>query len=323
VVPLLFTLALVTLKQPELAGFAVFGTFAHLVLVNYDPGETARFAQAAMLTLLGLIMVTLGTLASDNIWLSVVGAAAAGFLSELPWLARGHTAPIRGALLLSFLCAVAAPGAVRDVLPRLAGWLMAGLIAQPALLLIWIPLRQGRADAVSPRRGGTRTANAARSSWPWNAVRAGLAFGLAVLLTRLIRVEHAFWVVLGVLPVLNASHGVGRGFFQEQAGAIVGFLISAVVVSIIGEHQLWYWLILPLVVFLSTYAASALGLMGGQIGFTVFAVVLFCILLPQQRPSGVLRLEDIAIGGAVSLVVGALLRLGQSGSAGHLQSVVN
>jgi hypothetical protein len=94
------------------------------------------------------------------------------------------------------------------------------------------------------------------------------------------------------------------------------------VVAILGPHQAWYWLILPFVVFGSTYAASALGLMAGQASFTLFAVVLFCILLPQQTQAGILRLEDIAIGGAVSLIVSSLLRLRSCGSVDDLPTAM-
>ncbi len=313
VVPSLFALALLVIKQPAVAGFAVFGTFAHLVLTNYDPIGRVRFAQAGMLTLLGLIMVTLGTLASANVWFAVGSVCAVGALSELPALARGRLAAIRGAVLLSFLCAAAAPAQAHDVRLRAAGWLIAGLSAQPALLLIWTALRRG-AGAASTDQKGVREVSADHSTWFGRAVRAGSAFGLAILLTRLIKVEHAFWVVLGVLPVLNARCGIARTFWQEQAGTAVGFSVSAALVAIIGEQQAWYWYLLPLVVFVSTYAASAVGLMAGQAAFTVFAVVLFCILLPQQRPAGILRLEDIAIGGAVSLMTAALLRFGRGGS---------
>jgi uncharacterized membrane protein YccC len=62
--------------------------------------------------------------------------------------------------------------------------------------------------------------------------------------------------------------------------------------------------------------------MAGQAAFTLFAVVLFCILLPRQTPAGLLRLEDIAIGGAVSLAVGALLRFGERGSLSRVRSAV-
>jgi hypothetical protein len=39
VVPMLFAPALVIVKEPDMAGFAVFGTFAHLVMVNYCHGR--------------------------------------------------------------------------------------------------------------------------------------------------------------------------------------------------------------------------------------------------------------------------------------------
>jgi hypothetical protein len=321
VVPSLFALALIVFKRPELAGFAVFGTFAHQVLVNYDAAGRARFAQSAMLTTLGAIMLSLGTLASANAWLAVSGAVAVGFLSEMPPLTRGRIAAIRSALLLAFMLAVAVPAPARSVFPYLAGWLIAGIVAQPALLLIWIPLQSSSAtaDEASPAAGTVKSvAPADRSNWRESAVRSGLALGFAVLLTRLLKVEHAFWVVLGVLPVLSSGAGSAvRTFWQEQAGTLIGFLVSAIVVAIIGPHPAWYWSILPVVVFGSTYAASALGLMAGQAAFTLFAVVLFSILLPQQGQAGLVRLEDIAIGGAVSLVVGALLRLGERRSVGR------
>jgi branched-subunit amino acid transport protein AzlD len=325
VVPLLFAVALLAIKQPEMAGSAVLGTFAHLVLVNYDTAGTARFAQSAMLTLLGAIVISLGTLASASVWLAVGGAVVVGVLSELPALASGHIAAIRRALLLAFMFAVAVPAPAHSVLPYLAGWLMAGIVGQPALLLIWIPLQHssaGGGGARSYAHAADAITRADRSNWIGQAVRSGLALGLAVMLTRLLKVEHAFWVVLGVLPVVSASGGsAARTFWQEQAGTLIGFLVSAVVVTIIGPHHAWYWLILPFVVFGSAYAASAVGLTAGQAAFTLFAVVLFCVFLPQQRDAGLLRVEDIAIGGAVSLAVGSLLRIGKRGAVNHLPSV--
>jgi hypothetical protein len=324
VVPSLFAIALFVFKQPELAGFAVFGTFAHQALVNYDAAGQVRLVQSAMLTAFGAIMLSLGVLASGNAWLAVSGAVAVGLLSEVPPLTRGRIAALRRALLLAFMLAVAVPAPPSSVSLYLAGWLIAGIIAQPALFLIWIPLQGGSAtDGEACDVTANHVLSADLLHWRESAVRCGLALGFAVLLTRLLKVEHAFWVVLGVLPVLSASGGSAlRTFWQEQAGTLFGFLVSAVVVAIIGPHRAWYWLILPVVVFGSTYAASAVGLMAGQAAFTLFAVVLFCILLPQQTQTGLLRLEDIAIGGAVSLAVGALLRLGERGPAGGLRSEV-
>jgi predicted membrane protein len=323
VVPPLFASALFLFKQPELAGFAVFGTFAHQVLVNYEPAGTARFTQSAMLTLLGAIMLSLGTLASPTVWFAVTGTVMVGFLSELPTLADGRISAIRRALVLTFLLAVAVPAPAPYLFSYLAGWLMAGVIAQPALLLIWIPLQGSSAiaeGASSCDLAAGAVAPGDLSNWMEKAVRSGLVLGLAILLARLLKAEHAFWVVLGVIPVLSAGEGsAARTFWHEQVGTLIGFLVSAVVAAIIGQHEAWYWLILPLVVFSSSYAASAVGLMAGQAAFTLFAVVLFCILLPRQTQTGMLRLEDIAIGGAVSLVVGSLLRLGENRSVNRLR----
>jgi uncharacterized membrane protein YccC len=135
--------------------------------------------------------------------------------------------------------------------------------------------------------------------------------------------DHAFWVVLGVLPVLSArGTSSTRRFLQEQAGTLIGFLMGAALVALIGAHPTWYWLTLPIVVFVSAYASSAVGFIAGQAAFAVFAVVLFCILLPQQRHVGLLRVEDIAIGGSVSLVVGSLRRLGEGRSLDCLRRAV-
>jgi PPE-repeat protein len=180
VVTSLFALAFLVIQQPEAAGFAVFGTFAHQVLVNYDTARTARFAQSAMLTLLGSIMLSLGTLASTSVWLAVGGTVVVGFLSELPLLSGGHIGAIRRALLLSFMIAVAVPAPVRSVLPYLAGWLTAGVIAQPALLLIWAPFQNSGAageGASSCERATDVVADADPSPWMGKAIRSGLALG--------------------------------------------------------------------------------------------------------------------------------------------------
>jgi hypothetical protein len=315
VLPSLFALVLFVIRQPEVAGFAIFGTFAHLVMVNYDRAWRARAAESAMLTSLGAIMVSLGTLASANVWLAVSGAIVVGFLTEFSTVAAGRIAVIRTALLLAFMLAVAIPSPVSSVSPNLEGWLLSGIVAQPALLLLWIRLENVDAAGSDRALHGSITKPvrpSGPSDWIGNAAAAGMAMGLAVLLTRLMKVEHAFWVVLGVLPVLNVTQtSAARTFWKEQAGTLIGFLIGAFLVAVIGAHQPWFWLILPVITFAAAYAASAIGFMSGQAGFTVFTVVLFCILLPQQNDVGIRRVGDIALGGAVSLVVSLVRRAGE------------
>jgi Fusaric acid resistance protein-like len=289
-----------------MAGFAVFGTFAHLVMVNYSPARGARSAECIALTLLGTIAVIAGTLVSEHLWLAVAGAVAAGFLAE--WPALGHIVVISPALLLAFMLAVAIPTPLRSLPPELYGWLLAGMIAQPALHLLWIPIQPaGLTGQVRPAQS-----DAVSSASVGNAICAGAAMGLAVLIARLLGLHHAFWVVLGVAPVLSMRNiPAACTFWRQQAGTLLGFLVGAVVVASVGAHQLWYWIALPCVVFASAYLSSAVGFMAGQAGFTAFAVVLFCILTPLQREVGIVRIEDVFVGGAISLLVASLGHLAQ------------
>jgi uncharacterized membrane protein YccC len=143
--------------------------------------------------------------------------------------------------------------------------------------------------------------------------------GIAVLLTRLLEVDHAFWVILGVLPMLKPQgKSAACAFWHEQAGTLIGCLVGAALVAILGGHQAGYWLVLPFIVFASAYAGNAVGLTAGQAAFTVFAVVLFCILLPQQKHVAIVRVENIAIGGAVSLLVGSMRRAAARSLGGEL-----
>jgi hypothetical protein len=311
VVPTLFALALLVVKEPDMAGFAVFGTFAHLVMVSYSEARGARSVECVALTLLGTIVVITGTLVSEHLWLAVAGAVTAGFLAEWPALARGQVAVIRPALLMAFMLAVAIPTPLRSLPLQLYGWLFAGIIAQPALQLLWIPiLPVALVGKVRPAQS-----DAASSASLAGAVCAGAAMGLAVLIARLLGLHHAFWVVLGVAPILSMQNiPAACTFRHQQAGTLFGFLVGAVVVASIGAHQSWYWIALPCVAFVSVYLSSAVGFTAGQAGFAAFAVVLFCILTPLQREVGVVRIEDIFIGGAISLLIGSLGHLGQRGN---------
>lgn len=80
ILPLLLAAALLLIKEPQVAGFAAFGTFAHLVMISYDPSGRTRFLDFATFTLLGGAMVGLGTVASDftMIWRSPPLPATAG-----------------------------------------------------------------------------------------------------------------------------------------------------------------------------------------------------------------------------------------------------
>src|SRR5207244_6048825 len=74
----------------------------------------------------------------------------------------------------------------------------------------------------------------------------------------------------------------------------------------IATPQSVLWAVLPLAVLLGSYAPRAISFAAGQAGFTVVLFVLFNLIQPTGWRVGLVRIEDVAIGFAVSLGVGLL-----------------
>jgi uncharacterized membrane protein YccC len=135
------------------------------------------------------------------------------------------------------------------------------------------------------------------SVWFRNSLRAALALGLAVLLIRITRVEHSFWVVLGTLSVLRSNAlGTGRSALLAILGTALGFVVAAVLTLAIGTSAVALWVTLPIVAFLAAYVPTAVSFLVGQAAFRLFVVVLFNLLQPQGWRLGLVRVEDIALG---------------------------
>jgi uncharacterized membrane protein YccC len=146
-----------------------------------------------------------------------------------------------------------------------------------------------------------------RSVWLLNSSRGAAALAAAVAVADLSGVEHAFWVVLGTLSVLrtNAS-STGATALRALAGTAIGFIVGAVLLLAIGTSQTSLWVALPIAVLVASYAPGTAPFAVGQAAFTVTVLVLFNLLVPVGWTVGVLRVEDVALGCAVSVVVGVL-----------------
>jgi uncharacterized membrane protein YccC len=146
-----------------------------------------------------------------------------------------------------------------------------------------------------------------RSVWFLNSMRGSLALAAAVLVADLSSAEHAFWVVLGTLSVLrsNASSTESTAL-RALGGTVVGFVIGALLLLGIGTSEPALWAALPIAIAVAAYAPGTLPFAFGQAGFTVVVVVLFNLLVPAGWKVGLLRVEDVAIGCLVSVVVGFL-----------------
>lgn len=146
-----------------------------------------------------------------------------------------------------------------------------------------------------------------RSVWFRNSLRGGVGLALAVYIAQRTGLQHGFWVVLGTLSVLRSNAlGTGRSIVGALAGTAVGIVVGAGLVIGIGTHEVVLWFVLPIAVFLAAYAPRAISFAAGQAGFTVVLLLLFNIIQPVGWSVGLVRVEDVAIGFAVSLLVGIL-----------------
>ena len=145
------------------------------------------------------------------------------------------------------------------------------------------------------------------SVWLHNSLRGAAGLGLAVLVARLTGVQHSFWVVLGALSVLRSNAlNTGQDAVRAMAGTVAGFIVGAALLAGIGTNTTLLWFLLPLAVFLAGVAPAVISFAGGQAAFTLTVVILFNILQPTGWRVGLVRIEDVALGVGVSLVVGVL-----------------
>jgi fusaric acid resistance family protein len=145
------------------------------------------------------------------------------------------------------------------------------------------------------------------SVWLHNSLRAAAALGLAVLLIEVVRIDHSFWVVFGTLAILRSSAlSTGQDAARALAGTAAGLAIGGTLTVLLGEDTTAYWVALPPAVLFAGLAPAAISFAAGQAGFTIVLMVLYGIIAPAGWTTGLVRVEDVAIGSAVSVLVGAL-----------------
>jgi uncharacterized membrane protein YccC len=145
------------------------------------------------------------------------------------------------------------------------------------------------------------------SVWFQNSLRGAAGLAVAVYIAQRAGLQHGFWVVLGTLSVLRSNAlGTGWSILSALAGTAVGIVVGALLVVGIGTNEPVLWSILPVAVLLAAYAPRAISFAAGQAGFTVVLFILFNLIQPVGWTVGLVRVEDVAIGFAISLGVGLL-----------------
>ena len=90
-------------------------------------------------------------------------------------------------------------------------------------------------------------------------------------------------------------------------GTTVGFVVGALVLELVGTEHAVLWAVFPVGVFIAAFAPEAISFAAGQAAFTVVVVILFNLIDPAGWRIGITRVEDVAVGAGVSLVVGLLV----------------
>jgi uncharacterized membrane protein YccC len=145
------------------------------------------------------------------------------------------------------------------------------------------------------------------SVWFRNAVRGATGLALAVAVVEISAVQHGFWVVLGTLSVLRSNAlGTGATALRAIGGTAIGFVVGGAIMYGVSDHMVLLWVLLPLAVLVSGIAPSMISFAAGQAAFTLVVIILFNIIEPEGWRVGLTRIEDVAIGCGVSIVVGLL-----------------
>jgi uncharacterized membrane protein YccC len=174
------------------------------------------------------------------------------------------------------------------------------------------------------------TSHTARDSvWLHNSVRGAVGLGTAVLVADLLAVQHSFWVALATISVLRSSAlNTGQNIVRAVLGTTVGLVIGGAIVALVGTNTALLWVLLPFAVLLAGLAPATVSFAAGQAAFTLTLMILFNLIAPAGWQIGLVRIEDIALGGAVSFLVGLMLwprgagaALGRALSAAYTDSV--
>jgi len=279
----------------------------HLDLSRAAPPDRELLAVAAALLADASALLSGRDAQPDIARAERAGAASAGHQRL-----DGDSSDVRAAARLLFhtqAIAVAARGIAEDALiasrratpevisAQRRGW-FGGEPASPAAR---------RAPGLAGALGVVARHTSFRSVWLLNSVRGAVALAAAVAVADVSGVQHGFWVVLGTLSVLRTNAAsTGGTAVRALAGTALGFVVGAALLFGIGTGPDALWVALPLSVLVAAYAPGTAPFTVGQAAFTVTVVVMFNLLAPAGWKVGLLRVQDVAIGCAVSLVVGVL-----------------
>ncbi|MCE0766447.1 FUSC family protein [Pseudonocardia kujensis] len=145
-----------------------------------------------------------------------------------------------------------------------------------------------------------------RSIYLQNAVRLALGLAVARVVAGVLDLQHGFWVLLATLSLMRTSASADRSVLARAfAGTLVGAVLAAGVLVLVGDDRSVYGWLLPVVMVATFAAGPLLGIGAAQAGFTVLVAALFAQLSPATWHLAEVRLVDVLVGGLVGALIGA------------------
>src|SRR6202165_2771372 len=92
VIPLAFAFAELVLREPQSLIFVIFGCFSLLVMSDFGGLRRQRAIAYLSATLVGALLVALGTLVSSSAWLAAVGMLLVGLVVSFSRVLGGYVA---------------------------------------------------------------------------------------------------------------------------------------------------------------------------------------------------------------------------------------
>src|SRR3954470_18647543 len=142
--PLLFALTGFALGRPSMALFASFGSFCLMAMTDLGGPLRRRFVGTLVITAICAGLIALGTVLAHWIVLAAVGMGIVAFVVRFVGLFGGYAVASGPGLALASVLAVALPTTDSPLPDRLAGWIVGGVVAALASVLLW-PAHERRA----------------------------------------------------------------------------------------------------------------------------------------------------------------------------------
>ena len=139
VIPSLFALTYEGFGNLQMALFAAFGGFAHLVVASFGGSRRDKVIAHFGLAVTGSLGLIIGTAVSGVKWLAVLVTIPVVFGIFFAGVAGPNAASGVIAALFPYVLPVATPGTVSTIPDRLAGWWLASAVSTVAVLVFSPP----------------------------------------------------------------------------------------------------------------------------------------------------------------------------------------